>query len=289
MILISNLYVSQLIRKLKPEKTSPPTPPCALPAEPSSDAEPSGNVQEGKKLSSPTGWWENYEKKDIIAWDTEQVTKVENGQNKQHVATVDVVDYNKVNIFSRKIYHKTGSFKINTSTQFINGFKSNDFDDPKLPTEMDVRNEIKKLFKDKLVISLGGISDYEALGLEIADFDNFELQSHWFVEGTDCNTGLPTRQPHSLRSLVKYYQLHDPQKGKRGSHNDAVAHMELYHVYEKIKSEDHPGMENTRYNNDRPYNEIPVVPNPIKLHLQNKRKGQPRQPPHRPKMQYSPE
>lgn len=131
-----------------------PPPSCTLPAESSSNAVPSGNVQEGKdcKSSLPTEWWKAYDKKDIIAWDTEQVTKEENGQNKPHVATVDVVNYNKVNIFSRKIYHKTGSFKINPSTKYINGFESNDFDDPKLPSEEDVKKEIKELFKDKLVI-----------------------------------------------------------------------------------------------------------------------------------------
>lgn len=241
--------------------------------------------------SSKIPWWELYDKKDIIAWDTEQVTKEVNGQNKQHVATVDVVDYNKTNIYSKKIYHKAGSFKINTSTKFINGFKEDEFDDPTLPlpTEAEVKSDIQKMFKDKLVISMGGVSDYDAMGLEIADFNNFELQSHWFVEAVDCNTGIPNRQPHSLRSLVKYYELKDPQKGKHGSHDDAVAHMELFQVYEKIKLKDQQTMLDKRYNSNRPYNEIPVVPNPIKLHLKNKRKGHVRQPPHPPKMQYSPE
>jgi len=60
------------------------------------------------------------------------------------------------------------------------------------------------------VITCGGESDFAALGLEMADFDYFDLQSHFYLE-TVNEQGEIKRQPHSLRSLAASDLFKSPQ------------------------------------------------------------------------------
>jgi hypothetical protein len=45
--------------------------------------------------------------------------------------------------------------------------------------------------------------------------------------------------------------------------------MELFEMYKKVKMQDDPENCSLRYNDDKPYPQIPVIPNPIKT-LANK-------------------
>ncbi|CAL8110814.1 unnamed protein product [Orchesella dallaii] len=218
-------------------------------------------------------WWERYKETDIIAFDTEHVTKPNNstGPFKQHVATLDVVDIRNQPIYSTKVHHQSGTFKDDFIWKTLTGMNRNSFSNPTFPSEETVRRKMEDLMQNKLVVTVGGQSDYDALGLEIADFDYFDLQSHWYYEKVNEHGSL-VRHSHSLRSLSNYYLHRDPQTGIHTSLNDAIATMDLFEVYKKIKLLDDPQNLSQRHNFNRPYNEIPVLPNPIKEIVKAKKK-----------------
>lgn len=194
-----------------------------------------------------------YNHENVIAWDSEYVSYTlpggqgEKRRNQNYTATLDVVNTNLECEFSRRVYRKRGSFDVNHITKFINGFEESTFDKDELPKLEDVKKELDKFFQNKLLITCGGIHDYSAIGLNMGDYDVFDLQTHWFR--TKLNDyGVEIREPHSLRSLVKYYFKEDVQAGTHTSLEDAINTMKLFEVYKRIKLADDPDNIDKRLN-----------------------------------------
>jgi hypothetical protein len=130
-----------------------------------------------------------------------------------------------------------------------------------------VKKKVAALLKGKLVVTIGGESDYRALGIEIGDpeYKLFDLQSHFFVEKkNERDVGI--REGHSLRSLAKYY-LNKSQQKLHTSLEDAKMTMELFEIYKKVKLTDDGNNLQQKFNRIYPYNFIPVLPNPLKALL----------------------
>jgi hypothetical protein len=212
-------------------------------------------------------WWDEFSDKEILALDTEQVTKPKYDSSKvysQHIATVDIVNTKLERVYSAKVHHPPGSFKDHQIFQMLTGFNKSSFADPNLPSEEKVKKEVAALLKGKLVVTIGGESDYRALGIEMGDpeYKLFDLQSHFFVEKkNERDVGI--REGHSLRSLAKYY-LNKTQEKLHTSLEDAKMTMELFEIYKKVKVKDDGNNLQQKFNKIYPYNFIPVVPNPLK-------------------------
>lgn len=205
-------------------------------------------------------WWEEYEEQDIVSIDTEMVTKPKHSPNriyKQHVASVDIVNFKKESIYSCKVFHEPGSFQDN----FVASFYQNSLANLNFPSEDEVKRQVSELLKDKLVITIGGESDFRALGLDMADFDIFELQSHFYTFKPNRD-GVYIREGHSLKSLSAYY-LQTQQQSKHTSLQDAQITMDLFNVYKRVKLQDDVGNCESRHNVNVLYNDIPVIPNPF--------------------------
>jgi hypothetical protein len=239
------------------------TPTTAAVGSSSSEVAVSSAVVGGVKDSKP--WWTEYRDEDVVAFDTEQVTKPKYSNNKkytQHVGTVDIVNHRLETIYSAKVHHPPDSFKDHRIFQLLTGFNANSFADPQLPSEDKVKKDVAEILKGKLVITIGGESDFRALGLEMADFKYFELQSHFFVEKRNEHD-VEIREGHSLRSLASYY-LEKTQEQQHSSLEDAKLTMQLFHVYKNVKFQDDPENLSNSFNKHNPYNFIPIIPNPIK-------------------------
>lgn len=169
------------------------------------------------------------------------------------------------------MYHPTGSFEVNTVTKFINGFAADTFDKKDLPKLEYVKKDVDEFFKGKLIITCGGIHDYSAIGLNMGDYDVFDLQSHWFR--TKLNEyGAEIREPHSLRSLMEFYLKENVQTGNHTSLEDAVNTMKLFEVYKRVKLEDDSDNIKERLNEMRSYDEIPVLESSVKRKFGQKKK-----------------
>lgn len=214
-------------------------------------------------------WWNQYKSTDVLAWDSEHVAvikgqKIVKGKVKNIcetvAATVDVVNTALEPVLSKKVFHAPGTFLCNSYTRAINGFTKTEFADETLPSLDQVRDEVKDLFRGKLVVTCGGISDYHALNLAMngEDFDTFDLQSHWFIDKVNEH-GVTIREQHSLRSLANYYLKDEIQTGRHTSLDDAIATMKLFEVYKRVKLVDDPENAMLKVNECRAYNNIPVV------------------------------
>lgn len=98
-------------------------------------------------------------------------------------------------------------------------------------------DDLKKLLKDKLVVTIAGVSDFAALGLSISEFDVFDLHQHWKKwNGKYTNSGLPIFQPISLKRLYFYYKHTHVQDGIHSPVKDCVYTLELFEEYKNIKN-----------------------------------------------------
>jgi len=212
-------------------------------------------------------WFDPYLKTvaDIVAMDIEFVSKpISKGSKSclQHIATIDIVDFDLQTVYSSCVFHEPGSFKVDRFTKALTNFTESSFSDPSYPSESKVQAEVKEILKEKLVITCGGESDYNALGLDMADFNSFDLQSHFYLDSVD-RYGVINRQPHSLRSLSLHF-LQQNQNNQHTSQQDAILTMKLFHKYIKEKRDDDRENWMTRMNYSRPYNLIQVLPHPLK-------------------------
>jgi hypothetical protein len=103
---------------------------------------------------------------------------------------VDVVNTKKESAFTRTVFHAKGSFKVDYFSKLLTGFTSTTFDDDKLPNIDTVREALSEYLEDKLVITIGGRSDFASVGIDMADFDYFDLQSHLFQRLTNTELKL---------------------------------------------------------------------------------------------------
>ena len=212
-------------------------------------------------------WWNKYKDEEVVAFDTEMVTLLpQYSPTKkfyQQAATVDIVDTNLKNIYSSKVYHEPGTFKVDKFSLAITGFENNTFAERTYPKIEDVRKKVEEMFEGKLVITVGGRPDFAALGLEMANFDYFDLQSHFFIQKVNEN-GIMVREGHSLRSLAAHYLKYNPQENRHTSFEDAKATMKLFEVYKSVKKTDDPNNCSERFNSNLPYNHTPVIPHSLK-------------------------
>jgi hypothetical protein len=213
-------------------------------------------------------WWSIFENKDIVALDSEHVTKTTPGLPKNmtsQAATVDIVNFDEQPLYSTKIYHPSGSFLDHHIWKRLTGFNSKSFASKDLPTLQTVRSAVKGIITGKLVITIGGDRDFESLGLNRFDFEIFDLQDHFCVVKTN-EKGVEIREPHSLRSLSTYYLGYNPQANVHNSATDAIATMQLFKVYCQQKKKDDPLNVDSRSNRSVNYNHVPIVKG---LHCRN--------------------
>lgn len=216
----------------------------------------------GSKLKP---WWKSYKKEDILAFDTEQVSiKLGNDQHTQKAATVDIVNMNNEVVYFTKIYQKTGSFIVHEILEEINGFKENEFDNEAYLELKDVTTKLEALFKGKLIIRVGVTADCPTVRIDMGKYDAFDLDGHWWLQAIDPN-GVTKPQSHGLRSLCRFYGLANPQEKLQSSLKDARATMDLFQIYRKVKLTDDPDNVHSRVKTSQTYNNIPVLPNPIKV------------------------
>lgn len=220
---------------------------------------PSVAVRPASAETKQKPWWDNYSEDDIVAWDGEMVQYKDKSLK---MATVDVVGYNLAPIYSTKIYHAAKDVAYNPVVKKLTGFSPSTFDNKNYPSIDVVRDQLKKIFSNKLVITLGGAADFSGIGLEIDEYDVFDLQSHFFVRKYS-ERGNEIREGHSLRSLTKFF-LNKTQDDRHTSKQDAQLTMDLFKQYKIVKMKDDPEQVHKRYNNTIDYNDIPVIPNPMK-------------------------
>jgi hypothetical protein len=213
-------------------------------------------------------WWEQFADDDVVALDCEFVIKIEQSVAKpfqQQAASVDIVRLDGSSLYSSRVYHKPGTFQDNPFWRKLTGFNKFSFNDPTLPTLDQTRQVVHKLLQGKLVITVGGEGDFNALGLKMKDngFKCFDLQSHFFVQKSN-EYGDEIREPHSLRSLAKHYLGYNPQEISHTSYDDAVATMELFKVYKRVKVKDDPENLEEEFNVIHPYNQIAGIRSSLK-------------------------
>ena len=118
-------------------------------------------------------WWLQYKLVDVVALDTEMVhlkpeycQKCEptlvTGEDRVKAATVSRSVNQFIEVYSAKIYWPAGSFRVNKHTRRINGFNKNSLQNGR--SLAAVKEEIRKVLKDKLVITCNGAADFRALG-----------------------------------------------------------------------------------------------------------------------------
>jgi hypothetical protein len=117
-------------------------------------------------------WYRIYSTNNVFALDCEFVQK-----NKvNHLATVSIVGFRGNIVYEGKVYHKPGSFVVNEWTLAINSFKANDFLDGRPFNE--VQQEVIDIIdgmEDKLIITCGHENDFNALNLQMSEYNIFEL------------------------------------------------------------------------------------------------------------------
>lgn len=170
-------------------------------------------------------WWHCY--KDVVAYDTEQVTLLgdtgASGIANIRGGKVAVVDSNLENIYSADIYHKPGTFKTNLKQVAVSGIRK--FDLIKGKAMHLVTKELKAVMDQKLVIVVGGSTDFLCVDLNTADLKIFDLQT--FYKRTQ--EGTSNLQPMSLRDTYFMEFKEDFQGNKTHSaENDARATMRLF-------------------------------------------------------------
>jgi hypothetical protein len=232
--------------------------------ESSSEAVVSPTVEEGTLVP----WWEQFADEDVVALDCEFVIKMDKSvakQFQQQAASVDIVRFDGSSLFSTRVYHEPGTFQDNAIWRKLTGFNQFSFNDPTLPTLEKTRQTVLSLLQGKLVITVGGGGDFNSLGLKMKDngFNCFDLQSHFFVRKIN-EYGDDIREPHSLRSLAKHYLGYNPQELAHTSYEDAVATMDLFKIYKRVKLEDDPGNVGEEFNVTISYNHIPVIRSSLK-------------------------
>lgn len=222
----------------------------------------------------PKPWWEFYDQNDVVGFDCEMVAIFpkysKTGSFFQAAATVDLVSMNGESFYSTKVRHATGTFQTKGPVRQVTGFQDNSFDDKSYPTLETVRETMKRKLEGKLIITVGGRGDFESLGLEMANYDCFDLQQHFFVRKFN-EYEMPIREGHSLRSLAKFFLGRSPQEKEHSSFQDALATIQLFEKYKEIKMKDDPANCDMRFNSLIDYNHIPVIANPLKRKRQVKK------------------
>lgn len=93
-----------------------------------------------------------------------------------------------------------------------------------------IRNEVKNYLQGKLVLTVNGQSDFESLGLRLADFEVFEFHNFWkkWTGGYSKKENKKVYQPISLMRLYQHYFHKTIQQGQHSATEDALATIELF-------------------------------------------------------------
>ncbi|OXA46050.1 RNA exonuclease 4 [Folsomia candida] len=178
----------------------------------------------------PTSWWEEVGMDGFVSLDCEMVTlnqKNSHGKFIQKAATVGIVDWKKDTILNETVYHKAGSYKVNSYTKKINGFEGSVLEKGRELSA--VKEQTESIIEGKVVVTAGGASDLLSLGLVPSDYELFDIQTvfrKW--SGQFTKAGDKVYQPINLRSLYFHYFGEDIQSGIHSSLTDARATMRLF-------------------------------------------------------------
>ncbi|CAL8075617.1 unnamed protein product [Orchesella dallaii] len=209
-------------------------------------------VSRPRPVPAEVGWWSAYPKEAIIAMDCEMVSAIigqkNNGKPRcvQKAAKVSIASYEREIIYKRTIYHEPKSIYLTPIAKKLTGFSTQDFVTG-TPVNV-VQDEIRELFKGKLVVMIGCGSDFNALQMNKGNYDVFDLHEYFRKDSG----------PIGLRSLVMHYYYVDIQKGIHDPDVDSMYTMRLFtDVYMKEKLQN-PTETNLR-GSSRLFNEIPTV------------------------------
>jgi DNA polymerase III alpha subunit (gram-positive type) len=123
-----------------------------------------------------------------------------------------------------------GDFKESFHNVKITGFKGKMLEDGEDFNK--VRDQLRAILTDQLVVTHGGIHDFKCMDLIPAEFDSFDLQSvfqKWNLQFD--NLGQKVYNPIGLRRLCKHFFNVDIQDGVHSADRDAIYTMRLFQVY----------------------------------------------------------
>lgn len=114
---------------------------------------------------------------------TGPVVKNSKGKVKQfnlEAGQIGIIDMNKKVLYNALVYHKKGSFRVNPHSK--NGFKADSLDKSDAKSIQTVREDLKTIFKDKLIIGCALAGDFDSFGIPFGEYsqDAFDLQWHYY-------------------------------------------------------------------------------------------------------------
>ena len=205
------------------------------------------------------GWWRKWRLSNVLALDCEHVhLKDAVGRERVRAGIVSIVTYNRHSgeyeeLYGAQVHWPAGSFVVNCHTLSVNGIHASALACGKPPSK--VTEEVRRILKNKLVITCGGTMDFVSLGLspqETQEFTNFDLQRHFRrpIMARSVKKWLGARtEPIALRSLHLNFFGEDIQASAHSAFEDAKAtlriFLEKYIVTEKILEPD--SMDNRDY------------------------------------------
>ncbi len=169
-------------------------------------------------------WYRIYSTNNVFALDCEFVRK----NNVNHLATVSIVGFRGNIVYEGKVYHKPGSFVVDEWTLAINGFKANDFLDGRPFNEVQQKViDIIEGKEDKLIITCGHENDFNALNLQISEYNIFELQDMYWCRIYNRNGDVIPEPVGLARLYYKFFGI-NPQMCTHSATTDAQYTMEIF-------------------------------------------------------------
>ena len=169
-------------------------------------------------------WWRSYKKANIVARDVEKVSiKALQGVNRMKAATVSIADFNKNIVYRATVYHKRGTFLVNSYTIKCNGFKDRSLENGK-PLAV-VSSEVAEILMDKLVVTCAGENDFRSLDLDVSAFDKFGLHEYYKRQHAELEDDL---QSMSLRDIYFMHFEQDIQRATHAADKDAISAMRIF-------------------------------------------------------------
>jgi hypothetical protein len=157
----------------------------------------------------------------------------------QKAGSISLVDTCGNTVYAATVFREYGSYRTTWYTRKLNGFDDTSLQEKTCLDLQTIQLKITQLMTGKLTVGVSLKGDFESLELDIAKFDTFDLQDHWYRE-IRSSGGKTVKEPLGLRSLVFHYfgediqpsdQIHDAGK-------DAIQTMRLFtEVYYKMKPE----------------------------------------------------
>jgi hypothetical protein len=165
-----------------------------------------------------------FERSRFVALDAEFVQyKNLKGPDKNRARSVAISDSQFRILESLKVSHKKEDVFINAATIRINGITYESLIDGESLKE--VKAKVIEATQNKIIVTVGGSSDFRSLDLDETSFSTFDLQQFYYR--TDPNNFLCS-QAMSLRDMFFYHFEDDCQSEAHNAENDAINTMKVF-------------------------------------------------------------